>query len=97
MSNYTNPLATMAAMPTTQQKKGDSTWFEALAQAWGQTLDAQASRITEQSDLIAGGNDTPSALTELQTQSLKMGFISQSSHTSISSVGSALETMARKQ
>ena len=97
MSNYTNPLAMLATLPTAPQKKGDGTWFEAMAQAWGQTLDAQASRITEQSDLIAGGNDTPSALTELQTQSLKMGFISQSSHTSISSVGSALETMARKQ
>jgi hypothetical protein len=97
MSNYTNPLVVMATMPTSTQKTGDGTWFEAMAQAWGQTLDAQANRITQQSDLIAGGNDTPSALTELQTQSLKMGFVSQASHTSISSVGSALETMARKQ
>lgn len=97
MSNYTNPLAMLATLPTAPQKKGDGTWFEAMAQAWGQTLDAQASRITQQSDLIAGGDDTPSTLTELQTQSLKMGFMSQSSHTSISSVGSALETMARKQ
>lgn len=100
MSNYTNPLSLMAATPmASQQKKSgsDGTWFEAMADAWGRTLDAQADRITQQSDVIAAGNDTPAALTELTTQSLKMGFMAQGSHTSISSVGSALETMARKQ
>ncbi|HEX6362718.1 MAG TPA: hypothetical protein VFZ93_07175 [Albitalea sp.] len=98
MSNYTtNPLAVLATLPVATQKKGEGGFFEAMAKAWGDTLDAQASRITQQSDLISGGADTPSALTELQTQSLKMGFMSQASHTSISSVGSALETMARKQ
>ena len=43
-----------------------------------------------------GGNDNPSALTELTTESLRMSFLSNSSSTSISSVGQALETMARK-
>jgi hypothetical protein len=97
MSDYVNPLALMAASPMTQQKNGSGTWFEALAQAWGQTLDKQADTIQKQSDIISGGNDTPAAITELSAQSLKMSFLSQSSHTSISSVGSALETMARKQ
>jgi hypothetical protein len=97
MSDYVNPLALMAASPMTQQKKGNGTWFEALAQAWGQTLDKQANIIEQQSEVISGGNDTPAAITELSAQSLKMSFLSQTSHTSISSVGSALETMARKQ
>jgi hypothetical protein len=100
MSNYVNPMALVASAPMTQQKSangGGSAWFEAMAQAWGQTLDAQADRITAQSDIVAGGDDRPQAITELTTQSLKMSFLSNSSHTAISSVGQALETMARKQ
>jgi hypothetical protein len=99
MSNYVNPLAQIAAAPMTQQKdaKKGGTWFEAMAQAWGQALDKQADIIQQQSDVISGGNDTPAAITELSAQSLKMGFLSNSSHSSISSVGDALNTMARKQ
>ena len=99
MSNYVNPLAQIAATPMTLSKdsKGGGTWFEAMAQAWGQALDNQASVIEQKSDVITGGNDTPAAITALTTESLKMTFLTNSSHTSISSVGSALETMARKQ
>ncbi|HEX6707423.1 MAG TPA: hypothetical protein VF169_21880 [Albitalea sp.] len=101
MSNYVNPLSLVAATPMTQQKSstGGSSWFEAMAQAWGQALDKQAALIQEKSDAInaPGGSDTPSSITELTTESLKMSFLSNSSHTSISTVGQALETMARKQ
>ena len=100
MSNYVNPLAMIAAAPMTLQKNtkgGSGSWFEALAQAWGEALDKQASTIQEQSDVISGGNDTPAAITELSAQSLKMSFLASSSHTSISTVGAALETMSRKQ
>ena len=72
-------------------------FFEAMARAWGQALDNQASLIQQKSDAVAaGGSDNPSALTELTTESLRMSFLSNSSSTSISSVGQALETMARK-
>ncbi len=99
MSNSVNPMSLIAATPMTQQKRGHGggTWFEAMAQAWGQALDKQANAIQQQSEAISGGDDTPAAVTELTTQSLKMSFLSSSSHTSISSVGAALETMARKQ
>ncbi len=99
MSNYVNPTSLVAAAPMTQQKSSNGgTWFEAMAQAWGQALDNQADLIQQKSDAIStGGNDSPSAITELTTQSLKMSFLSNSSHSSISSVGQALETMARKQ
>jgi hypothetical protein len=103
-TNYVNPLLNAVAMsPMTSQKSsnssngGGSSWFEALSQAWGQALDRQAAQIQQQGDVIAGGDDTPAAITELSTQSLKMSFLSNSSHTSISTVGQALETMARKQ
>jgi hypothetical protein len=100
MSNSINQLSLVAASPMTQQKStqgGGGTWFEAMANAWGQALDKQASVIEQQSDAISGGNDTPAAITELTAQSLKMSFLANSSHSSISAVGQALETMARKQ
>lgn len=98
MSNYVNPMSLIAAAPMTQQKPArPSTWFEAMAQAWGDALDKQASAIEQQSEAISGGNDTPSAITELTAQSLKMGFLSTSSHTSVSTIGEALKTMAQKQ
>lgn len=103
MSNYVNPLAQMALAPTTTQQSGGSngkggTWFEAMARAWGEALDKQAATIQQQSDqLSTQGTDTPAAITELTAQSLKMGFLSNSSHSAISSVGEALSTMARKQ
>jgi hypothetical protein len=101
-TNYVpNPLTQLALAPTTTQMQGtaskNGTWFEALARAWGEALDKQAATIQEQSDQLSNqGSDTPAAITELSAQSLKMGFLSNSSHTSISSVGEALSTMARK-
>jgi hypothetical protein len=99
MSNYVNPLSMIAAVPMTQQKPAKpSTWFEAMAQAWGQALDNQANTIQQLSDQVsAGGSDSPATITELTAQSLRMGFLSTSSHTSISTVGEALKTMAQKQ
>jgi hypothetical protein len=98
MSNYTNPLSMIAASPLSQAKPAKpSTWFEAMAQAWGEALDKQAATIEQQSDAISNGNDTPAAITELTAQSLKMGFLSTSSHTSVSTIGEALKTMAQKQ
>jgi hypothetical protein len=105
MSNYVNnnnPLMQLAMAPTTTQQPGSNggkggTWFEAMARAWGDALDKQAATIQEQSDVLSAGNDTPAVITELSAQSMKMGFLSNSSHSAISSVGEALSTMARKQ
>ena len=103
MSNTTNPLTQLALAPITQSKpagsssNGNSSFFEAMARAWGDALDKQANRITEQSDKVSAGDDTPGAITELSAQSLKMGFLSNSAHSATSSVSSALETIARKQ
>lgn len=72
-------------------------WFEKMADAWGDALNTQATRIVDQADKVNGGFDTPSEITQLTAESLRMNFISNSSHTSLTSVGSALETLARKQ
>lgn len=92
----------LAATPLTgnRMQRGDGTsdsWFEAFAQAWGKALDNQAATIEQRSDVLANdGGDNPSAITELTAESLKMSFLSNSSHSSLDSVGKALETMARK-
>ncbi|WP_334183059.1 hypothetical protein [Novosphingobium sp.] len=91
----------LAATPLTgdRMRQGDApdNWFEAFASAWGKALDNEAAKIEQQSDVISnGGGDNPSQITELTAQSLRFSFISNSSHSSLDSVGKALETMARK-
>jgi hypothetical protein len=76
---------------------GSNSWFEAMADAWGQALDSQAQAIEDKSAEVSNNGDKPADVTELTAMSLKMSFLASSSHTAISSVGSALETMARKQ
>lgn len=100
MSNeITTSLNMMAASPLQSSRpkgSGSGEWFEALSEAWGQSLDQQASRIETMSDSIGGGTDNPSQITKLTAESMRMSFLANSSSTSIDSVGKALETMARK-
>ena len=94
MSNITD-RGYLGAQGNTQT--GSGSWFEAMADAWGTALDAQAQAIEEKSAQMSDNGDRPADVTELTAMSLKMSFLASSSHTAISSVGSALETMARKQ
>ncbi|MCH7345081.1 hypothetical protein LZ017_16990 [Pelomonas sp. CA6] len=78
--------------------QGSGSWFEAMAEAWGKALDAKADQISDKSAQIGAAQaDKPADITQLTAMSLEMGFLSNSSHTALASVGSALETMARKQ
>ena len=74
-----------------------SSWYEAMADAWGGALDDQAGRITELSDAVAGGQDNPSTMTLLTAESMRMQFMANNASTSTNSVGQALESLARKQ
>lgn len=98
MTNVTgmNDLASTALAGNRPRGSAPSSWFEALANAWGNTLDNQANKISDQADLLRNGGDNPSQITELTAESLRMSFLSNSSSTSIDSIGKALETMARK-
>lgn len=100
MSNQINSgLGVIAATPLTSSRpkgSGSGDFYEALATAWGQTLDKQANEISTMSDSISNGGDNPSEITKLTAESMKMSYLSQSSSTSLDSVGKALETMARK-
>ncbi len=101
MMNDTNTkaLSLMASASSNGRRAGQSggSWFEAMAEAWGRTLDAKAQQLEATSERISNGEDKPAVITELSAQSLQMSFLSNSSHTSMSSVGSALEALARKQ
>lgn len=74
-----------------------SSWFEAMAGAWGKALDQQAATIATMSDQLTNGGDQPSAMVALSAESMRMQFMSNSASTSNNSVGQALETLGRKQ
>jgi hypothetical protein len=94
LANLANP----ANHERRTRREGDGSWFEALARAWGQTLDQQAARIQNLSeDMGATGEDGPSQIVDLTAESLRMQFLANSQSTSTNSVGQALESMARKQ
>lgn len=95
LNNISAAGATAAA---STNKKASGSWYEAMAEAWGEALDQQADKIGDlATGLQSSGVDTPGKINELTAESLRMGFLSNSSHTSLTSVASALETMARKQ
>lgn len=96
MTDVTTQLGSLAATPATGTNSRKSNWFEAFASAWGSALDNQANRISARSDMLKDGGDTPSQITMLTAESMRMSFMSQSSHSSLDSVSKALETMARK-
>jgi molybdopterin-biosynthesis enzyme MoeA-like protein len=73
-------------------------WYEAMARAWGETLDQQANVISNLSDSIGQeGGDQPSSIVQLTAESLRMQFLSNNAATANNSVGQALESLGRKQ
>jgi hypothetical protein len=95
----TTGLTTMATAPLNNQRPHGTSgsWFEALSDAWGATLDRQAGKLDTLSQQLGnGGQDNPSQITELTAEAMRMSFLSNSSSSSLDSVGKALETMARK-
>ncbi|MCX7231317.1 MAG: hypothetical protein NTW15_20335 [Burkholderiales bacterium] len=87
---------TPSMLPKPTDPSKTSSWYEALAKAWGQVVDDQAGAIEGLSDRISGGDDKPGTLTLLTAASAKMQFTANSASTSLGSVGNSLETMARK-
>jgi hypothetical protein len=102
-SHAVNALTQSASSSTLQgtrravDQADANSWFEAMASAWGNALDSQASSITQLSDQIGQGGDQPSAMVELTAASMKMQFMANNAATSSNSVGQALETLGRKQ
>ncbi|MBV7256955.1 hypothetical protein KCG44_09190 [Pacificimonas sp. WHA3] len=92
-------LNNLAAAPSAGRRETNAdpaSWYEALAHAWGNALDNQATRIEVRAEELQQGADSPSQITMLTAESLRMSFMAQSSSTSTNSVGESLQTMARK-
>ncbi|MBL4866599.1 MAG: hypothetical protein JKY67_09520 [Pseudomonadales bacterium] len=93
----TDAAAAGVNTPGIADAKEKKNWYEAMATAWGETLNNQADIITDLSDQIGNqGQDDPKTMTLLTAQSMRMGFIASNASTSTSSVGKALEALARK-
>lgn len=73
-------------------------WYEAMAQAWGQALNNQAQVITQLSSEIGnGGSDQPAQITQLTAESMRFSFMATNASTATTSVGEGLESLGRKQ
>jgi hypothetical protein len=100
MNNSMKPIDLIATSPALNKpgrsKDTGSSWYEAMASAWGEALDTEATRIETMSNELTNGKDQPSDITKLSAEVMKMGFLSSSSHSAIQSVGDALSTMAKK-
>jgi hypothetical protein len=107
-SQFPDISAGAAAAGQSASNEQSKSWFEAMAKAWGNALDQQASKVTALSDQVSNGasgangqgdsgSDNPSVLTQLTAESLKLQFISTSASTSDNAVGQALDTLGRKQ
>jgi hypothetical protein len=95
------PQSGGGAFPSTpvaaQPEHRSNSWFEAMAQAWGEVIDKQAAQVVALSDEMSAGRDDPGTATQLQAQAQKMAFLSTAASTSINSAGNALELLAKKQ
>jgi hypothetical protein len=94
--NVGNPISTSATGTVANGGKS-ATWYEALAKAWGVAMDGQAGQVESIAQQLADGDDKPSTISMLTAESQKMMFLATSQNSSTNAVGSALETMARKQ
>jgi len=92
----TNGSGSTTPDPTTSTST--DTWFEAVARAWASAMDTEAQKLTDLSNQInTGGTDQPSVETMLSAESQRMSFLANAEANSVSSIGAALQTMARKQ
>lgn len=75
-----------------------TSWFEAMARAWGDELDEQTDKIIDLSDKLTNSGDaaTPGTSTEFQAATATLNFLSQAANNSVKTAGKAIETLARK-
>ena len=91
-----NDIQMTAMQPAGSTSTGKKSWFEAMADAWGQALDTQAQRIVDKSETVGnsqgsgteGAGDSASDITELTAMSLRTPAISSFIRISIGWVNS---------
>lgn len=99
-SSLTHRLSISAAASglSSPSESDRKSWYEAMAQAWGQALNNQAQVITQLSSEIGnGGSDQPAQITQLTAESMRFSFMATNASTATTSVGDGLESLGRKQ
>lgn len=76
---------------------GTDSWFKAMAQAWGDTLDKQANKVIQLSNELGDGVNNPSQAALLTASAQEMAFLSQSAATSINATAEAIKAISRKE
>ncbi|HEY2464506.1 MAG TPA: hypothetical protein VGI32_10635 [Steroidobacteraceae bacterium] len=88
-------LMAAAGTPSTSDVKS---WYEAMAKAWGQSLNNQANVLQQESNQLNNtGADQPSVITQLTADSMRFSFLATSANTATTSVGDGLNSLGRKQ
>ena len=91
-------ISSAASGLTSPSESDRKSWYEAMAQAWGQALNNQAQVITQLSNEVgSGGNDQPAQITQLTAESMRFSFMATNASTATTSVGDGLESLGRKQ
>lgn len=91
-----NNTAIALAPAAAEANKKSGSWFQAMADAWGKTLDEQANTIQDLSTRVSAGEDKASNLSAMSVETLRFGYLTTSSHTAITSAGEGLKSMASK-
>lgn len=93
----TSSVSASNAANSSENTNQRSSWFEAMASAWGEALNRQADKVVERTNNLDSNGDQPSDLALLSAETFRFQYISNASHTSLVSTGTALDTLARKQ
>jgi len=82
--------------PSGNGNNSQTSWYEALAAAWGSVLNNQANNIATLSNTIGAGSNDPASITNLTAQTLEFSFDATSASTSITESGDGLKQLGQK-
>jgi hypothetical protein len=82
--------------PSSNGNNSQTSWYEALAAAWGSVLNGQANDIATLSNTIGTGANDPASITNLTAKTLEFSFDATSASTSITEAGDGLKQLGQK-
>lgn len=82
--------------PGSGNGNSQTSWYEALAAAWGSVLNNQANDIATLSNTIGAGTNDPASITNLTAKTLEFSFSATSASTSITESGDGLKQLGQK-
>jgi len=95
-SNQISEVSAVESEPTRTAKNGNSSWYVAMAKAWGNALDKQSQKLVDESLVLNNSTSVGDAI-KVTAEAHKLSFLSNAASTASNSAGQALETLARKQ